>query len=426
MRRDHCPVCKMPAETGRLGTRDALRVRCPRCGPFVLTGTAVAMLPSRLEAEPLAVARTSHAIRSQTSEDNWLEIDSTGVDALTAQPLPAPERQLANLLAWLRARAGDTSLSAIDITNRDGIAAIVGAVDEPALERLLQWATKEGLVDVVQSGQEAALTRKGWEDGPQREAERAEMPKSERKAEIVKGHCPQCGPDRRADIVAAHYKRWDSDDESLWSIDTYNIFQCRGCDTLYVQHSYVFSEDEDYERNPVTGEDESVLRPRIEYWPAPARRDQPDWLDEIKDETLRNLLDEVYGALDADLRVLAAIGARTALDRAMVLKGATEAFGFAEKLDELKDSGLISEHELHILVILTDASGAAAHRGWRPTAENLSMIMDGTEVFLHRALVLGDAFSAMKGDVLGRLPVSRKYTLIRSGSLRSYETTVEP
>src|SRR3546814_1940208 len=89
----------------------------------------------------------------------------------------------------------------------------------------------------------------------------------------------------------------------------------RGGEKVYVRHTHVLSEDEDYERNPATGEWEPSLRPKVTYWPAPARRKRPDWLNRIPDEILRNLLDEVYEALDADSPLLAAFGARTAIDR---------------------------------------------------------------------------------------------------------------
>jgi len=135
------------------------------------------------------------------------------------------------------------------------------------------------------------------------------------------------------------------------------------------------------------------------YWPAPTRRKRPEWIHQLEDDTLRDLLDEVYGALDADHRVLAAIGTRTALDRAMVLKGAMESSGFSEKLTELKKAGVISHQEQDLLTTLTDAGSAAAHRGWRPTPKELNTLMDGVEVFLHRTLILGSAIDAMKNDV---------------------------
>ena len=399
MRRDRCPVCQTPAEIGRPIGRDAFQVRCPRCGPFLLTRTAAAVLPSRLDADPRAMARTSHAIRSLTSEDDWLEIDSTLIDDVTTHPLPAPPRQLSNLISWLRQQAGDGAFAQIDVTDRNALAAIAGASDADALGHLLRWAVKEDLVELSSDGKTATLTPRAWESGNKEEAATTDIRRSELKVDTVKGHCPRCGPDRRADVVASHEETWESEDAPVWAIDTYNILRCRGCETVYVRHEHVFSEDEDYELNPETGEYETVLDPKVTYWPAPAQRRRPDWLNKLEDGTLRDLLDEVYGALDADHRVLAAIGARTALDRAMVLNSATEAFGFAEKLDELKNAGLISQHEKDILVVLTDAGGAAAHRGWQPDTKKLSTIMDGTEAFIHRALVLSGAIAAMKEQV---------------------------
>ncbi len=102
---------------------------------------------------------------------------------------------------------------------------------------------------------------------------------------------------------------------------------------------------------------------------------------------------------DGDQRVLAAIGARTVLDHAMVLVGANEADTFADKLKVLQSAGTISSEEKENLVVLTDAGSAATHRGWRPTTEQLATIFDGTEAFLHRAFVLKPAVKAMKASV---------------------------
>ena len=153
-------------------------------------------------------------------------------------------------------------------------------------------------------------------------------------------------------------------------VNTYRILRCRGCETLYVQRAHWFSE--------------SQGPPHVTYWPPPPA---PDWVHQLDDRTLRNLLREVYGAVNAGHRVLAAIGARTALDRAMVLNGAEETFGFIEKLKTLREKGIISETEKQMLGKLTDAGGAAAHRGWSPTPDELATLIDGIESFLHRTLV---------------------------------------
>jgi len=397
---NRCLICNSIAETVRPGLRDAIEIHCPKCGSFIVTGTAEAMLPSRLGRDNLASARASYFIRSHTPTTGLLEIDSTMVDDVVSFALPPPHQQLANLVAWIRNNSQDVAFVPVALPIREALAAIVGAVDKAACGQLLQWAQKEGIIQLSDAERQAALTPRGWEASEPKSVERRQtMPESQASNERVFAHCPQCGPKIRADVVASHEERSEDDDSPVWAVDTYSILKCRGCETIYVQHRHVFSEDEEYEKNPVSGEYEPVIHPRITYWPAPARRQRPDWVSNLNDDVLRSILEEVYGALDNDHRVLAAIGARAVIDRAMALKGATEKFGFAQKLTELKDGGVIGQNEKDILLILTDAGSAATHRGWRPSPSELSTIMDGTEAFLNRVFIVGDAVAAIKGAV---------------------------
>lgn len=329
-----------------------------------------------------------------------LQIDSTLVDSLVSQPLPSVQRQVDNLVSWAKAQVGDAQLASVRLPLVAELEAIVGAADAESLRKLLRWAESRGLIEFEKGGREARLTPKAWEAGVHEARPQAEPGRAEEGSKIERGHCPQCGPDRNADIVAAHEKRWDDEDGlGIWSIDTYSILRCRGCHAIYVKRSWVFSEDMDYETDPRTGEEHPVLKPSVTYWPAPAKRRRPDWLDKIEDHTLMQLLDEVYSALDGDQRVLAAIGARTILDHAMVLAGANEADTFADKLKALQSAGTISPEEKASLVILTDAGSAATHRGWRPKPEELATIFDGTEAFLQREFVQKPAVKAMKASV---------------------------
>jgi Domain of unknown function (DUF4145) len=63
--------------------------------------------------------------------------------------------------------------------------------------------------------------------------------------------------------------------------------------------------------------------------------------------------------------VLAAIGLRTAFDRASELLGIDPNKTFAGKLSQLVVDGHIGSTEKASLDVLTDAGGAAAHRGWK-------------------------------------------------------------
>lgn len=397
-KRVSCPVCGEHSETGRASVgADALQVDCPRCGPYVISETALAMLPSRLERDARAPARMSHAIRSRTSRLEWFEVNSTNLTSLVAQPLPAPEKQLSALLNELAVKAGDGYFTPVRLGDLRGLASLVGAPDESALSALIGWAEQQGFLKQV--GEEGVtLTPQGWESIKAKPVASTSPIQNEKpEVEKVRGHCPRCGPNVNALVVASHTERWEDDDAMLWAIDTYRILKCPACDSTYVQKSHSFSEDVEYRDLPDGGW-EQVEVPKVTYWPSPSKRPKPSWIEELDDEALKDTLDEVYGALDEDQRILAAIGVRTALDRAMVLLGAT-ADTFAQKLAQLADSGTVGSEEKEGLIVLTDAGSASAHRAWKPKPQDLDLIMSGMEAFLYRTMVLAKGLGAMKSNI---------------------------
>jgi hypothetical protein len=107
----------------------------------------------------------------------------------------------------------------------------------------------------------------------------------------------------------------------------------------------------------------------------------------------------MYAALNNDLRVLAAIGARTTFDRSSEILGVDAKQKFDLKLNALVTIGKIGKDERDILNVLVDAGSAAAHRAWRPTPKEVNMMMDVVESFLYRAFVLGDGIHKLKAAV---------------------------
>jgi hypothetical protein len=324
-----------------------------------------------------------------------LEINSTNLDELIAQPLPDPTEQLRRLVEHFKNRAGDGYLSELLIGDLSELESVVGAADVQALTALIKWAAEDGWLRIIGNNR-VQLAAKAWRaDRPQHApALPADVPK-EGNVKTVKGHCPDCGPERNAQVMAEHGETTDIDkDGGIWTRDTYRILRCGGCDSLYVQFVHTFSED--VEIIPGGG---WLPVPHVSYWPAPAKRKKPVWLDEIRDPLLQSLLLEVYGALDADHRVLAAIGTRTALDRAMVLLNASESKNFPGKLDELVINGVLGTGEKDSLLVLTDAGSASAHRAWTPSAETLDTIMAGAETFLHRTMILPAAIGAVRKEI---------------------------
>lgn len=59
----------------------------------------------------------------------------------------------------------------------------------------------------------------------------------------------------------------------------------------------------------------------------------------------------------------------------------------------------IGQSEKKILLVMTDAGSAAAHRGWRPEPEHLDKILEATEALLHRLVVLGPAAAKLRETV---------------------------
>lgn len=221
---------------------------------------------------------------------------------------------------------------------------------------------------------------------------------------IVKGHCPSCGPDRFADVVGHYVQKFDED--YVWGQHDFRILKCRGCETPYYQTEKVFSEDTDHVWNQDTHEYDEVLSPNFEHYPLPKRRDEPEWEYRIsaKDKTLGNLLSDMYGALNAGLNVPAAVAARTIFDRASEILGVDPAITFGEKLKELAKQGTISDAEKKVLTVLSDAGGAAAHRGWRPKPTEVDTLISIAEAFLHRVFIL----PADANEVADNIPAKPK------------------
>jgi hypothetical protein len=110
------------------------------------------------------------------------------------------------------------------------------------------------------------------------------------------------------------------------------------------------------------------------------------------------------------INVLSAIGIRTVFDRASELLGVEPNKGFAQKLDDLLAQGKIGVDEKATLNVLTDAGSAAAHRGWRPTPEELGTMISIIEAFLYRTFLLGEDAKRLRDAIPSRPSKKDKVT----------------
>ena len=181
---------------------------------------------------------------------------------------------------------------------------------------------------------------------------------------ITKGHCPQCGRDRKAHIRGSHTTPSGEGGSSPGSVGL--ILECCGCERMYFRLDDIVDDWEPDRSSALPGEIVGKYGCRRSYWPPPKTRRPPPWIRDLEraDDDLGILLHEMYAAINADLGVLAAIGVRTVFDRSSELLGVDPELRFGRKLDELVAQGRIGSDERRTLSVLIDAGSAAAHRGW--------------------------------------------------------------
>jgi hypothetical protein len=388
----YCPICRTSANLEQPSGGDYRRVECRKCGKFQITGSALAMLPSRLPNEDnKTVARLSHATRlmSTATDAEWPEINSINLDEMLKQPLPSIERQTTNLLVWAAAQLDDDHLGTVELPDENDLTAVIGTLDGRRVEELVSRTEREGLIELVPDDC-IRITAKGWArlQPPPTEEKLTVSPAPDATVKIdrvTKAHCNKCHGTKNSWVRADHTVN-SSDGPISWS-HSYEVLQCCGCDTLSVRHKHWFSE---WDQMDYDDYGQLVMRPGVKetYYPPPTVRAKPTWSDNIEDDVLRDVLDELYSALTMGLNVLATVGARTLLDRAGYLLIGDPKGGFEGKLSALVTGGLISPQEKETLDAVADAGNASAHRGYTPTAERLGHIVDMIENFLHRAFVL--------------------------------------
>jgi predicted transport protein len=205
--------------------------------------------------------------------------------------------------------------------------------------------------------------------------------------EIEKFFCNVCKGKTKHFIRGEYVKIKEDERAPVSFTQRLLIIECCGCENLALVKKTHFSEDVDYDQDPISGEQiitanwDEVIYPPVTY------RVPPTWFEDLPDPTLREISDEIYRSLQTGSHYLATFGSRTLIDRLIVLTVGDKG-NFVKGLAALRDEGKISQHERDILEPVLQAGNAAAHRGWAPTKEQLATILDTVEGLIHRLLVL--------------------------------------
>lgn len=217
----------------------------------------------------------------------------------------------------------------------------------------------------------------------------------------VKAECAQCGGIRNASIIA-NYLEKNSDDDFDLCVDWF-LLRCCGC-----EHVFVLTISTHYDKD-ANGEITSAFRWPFKYWPALSARKEPDWLFDINSDRgdakrLVDTLAELYGALNNELHMLAAIGIRTTFDIAAELLNMDSSQPFKAKLEALEKAGHIGGADRSRLETLVDAGSASAHRGWRPDKKDLGTMMDVLEHFIYRSFVAPKRWDSTMDEMKSKIP----------------------
>ena len=139
----------------------------------------------------------------------------------------------------------------------------------------------------------------------------------------------------------------------------------------------------------------------ISYFPAAVSRRKPDWFSgslRREHKEIVSLLNEIYAAVHEDLRVLAAMGIRTLIDLVITDK-VGDIGSFPTKLFAVEKEEFISPKNREFLEVTIDAGSASAHRGFKPSQEDLKLLLDITENLIASIYVLPGQVKALSTKV---------------------------
>jgi hypothetical protein len=159
----------------------------------------------------------------------------------------------------------------------------------------------------------------------------------------------------------------------------YTLFECQGCHNVVLKKALWSTE-----LDP-TNDDPSYIS-----WHPPIRsRQLPKWRHDLADGQI-DLMSQIYLALHSGSYSLVLMGLRTILDQYLVcLVGDTGTF--KSKLEEIVKLGGLSANQVLLLTPVIDAGSAAAHRGFKPKEDVVTMALEIVENLLHQSVLAKNA-----------------------------------
>lgn len=202
---------------------------------------------------------------------------------------------------------------------------------------------------------------------------------------MEKVHCNSCSHITHHELLYKDGSDWVEElsvDMTIEGGDVYELLRCKGCDSIVFRHTNWFSEDTDKHGRPVRN---------VTVYPPTTYRKEPRWLSEVMWMAeaycpVRNLIGEIYVALQNDAPRLATMGIRALLDMVMIDKTGDHG-SFSSNLAEFEAAGFVSEHQRKIIESVLEIGHATIHRGYVPHKNHVGLLMDITESIIESIYV---------------------------------------
>jgi hypothetical protein len=190
----------------------------------------------------------------------------------------------------------------------------------------------------------------------------------------TKAHCNKCLGDRNHEILFTETTYWSHGESDPSGSNKYEMLKCQGCDSITLRHTSEWSEDPE---------------PSVYYYPPAIFRRQPHWLYDLlgtEGALVRKLLNEIYGGLQNDMKMIATMGVRALMEHVMI-NSVGDQGTFAKNLTEFAKKGFISDKQRDILTVVLEIGHATMHRAYEPSDKDLTTCIDIAETVIQSIYV---------------------------------------
>ncbi|WP_217541691.1 DUF4145 domain-containing protein [Vibrio metschnikovii] len=202
----------------------------------------------------------------------------------------------------------------------------------------------------------------------------------------VKATCSSCNGDRNHEVLSGNCingKDYYTQEEYFSWEEQYEVIKCLGCDNIAFRKTY--GDEDSYEFDGQLNNE--VYVQKISIYPKPEGR-----LSGIRDKhllppQLMHIYDETLESLNSGHTVISGIGIRAIIETVCKDQKTTGRDLFT-KINQLKDSNILSQNGVEILQKLRVLGNNAAHDVQKQDIEQLKLAFDVIDNIVHIVYVL--------------------------------------